>query len=132
MTAKRSKGAARSVWRAFDELTREFAALITEFTSRPRVTYGGRGFGARALRVDGKIFAMLDSKGRFVIKVPRLRAEELLGRGQAVPFAPVPSRPMKEWLVVTGRRSSWLALAREAYEYVASLRRGDGETRDVA
>ena len=120
MTAKRSSGA-RSVWKAFDELTPEFAALITEFTNRPRVTYGGRGFGARALRVGGKIFAMLDSKGRFVVKVPRIRADELLARGQAVHFEPVPGRPMKEWLVVTGRRPSWLALAREAYEYVASL-----------
>jgi hypothetical protein len=120
MTAKRSSGA-RSVWKAFDELTPEFAALITAFTSRPRVTYGGRGFGARALRFDGKIFAMLDSKGRFVVKVPRIRADELLARGQAVHFEPVPGRPMKEWIVVTGRRPSWLALAREAYEYVASL-----------
>ena len=120
MTAKRSRGA-RSVWKAFDELTPEFAALITEFTKRPRVTYGGRGFGARGLRVDGKIFAMLDSKGRFVVKVPRIRADALLARGQAVHFEPVRGRPMKEWLVVTGRRPSWLALAREAYEYVASL-----------
>jgi hypothetical protein len=109
------------VLRAFDELTPQFAALITEFTNRPRVTYGGRGFGARSLRVDGKIFAMLDSRGRFVVKVPRVRANALLARGQAVHFAPVPGRPMKEWLVVTGRRPSWLALAREAYEYVASL-----------
>ena len=120
MTAKRSRGA-RSVWKAFDELTPEFAALITEFTKRPRVTYGGRGFGARALRVGGKIFAMLDSKGRFVVKVPRIRADALLARGRAVHFEPVPGRPMKEWLVVTGRRPSWLALAREAYDYVASL-----------
>ena len=89
MTAKRSRGA-RSVWKAFDELTPEFAALITEFTKRPRVTYGGRGFGARGLRVGGKIFAMLDSKGRFVVKVPRIRADALLARGQAVHFEPVP------------------------------------------
>jgi hypothetical protein len=121
MTAKRSR-VARSVWTAFDELTPEFAKLITEFTNRPRVTYGGRGFGARALRVDGKIFAMLDSKGRFVVKLPRIRADALLAREQAVHFEPVPGRPMKQWLVVTGRRPSWLALAREAYEYVASLR----------
>ena len=120
MTAKRPR-VARSVWKAFDELTPKFAALITEFTNRPRVTYGGLGFGARALRVDGKIFAMLDSKGRFVVKLPRIRAETLLARGQAVHFEPVPGRPMKQWLVVTGRRPSWLALAREAYEYVASL-----------
>ena len=120
MTAKRSWGT-RSVWKAFDQLTPEFAALITEFTNRPRVTYGGRGFGARALRVDGRIFAMLDSRGRFVVKVPRIRAAALLARGQAVHFEPVPGRPMREWLVVTGRRPSWLALAREALEYVASL-----------
>ena len=50
MTTKRSKSVARAVWKAFDELSPEFAALITEFTNRPRVTYGGRGFGARGLR----------------------------------------------------------------------------------
>jgi len=121
MTAKRSKGAAGSVWRAFDELTPAFAALITEFTNSPRVTYGGRGFGGRALRVDGRIFAMLDSRGRFVVKVPRARADEMLARGQAVNFEPVPGRPMKEWLVVTGSTPSWLTLAREAYQYVANL-----------
>jgi hypothetical protein len=119
MATKRSK-AARSVRNTPDQLTPKFAALITEFTRNPRVTFGGRGFGARALRVDGRIFAMLDSKGRFVVKVPAARAEELLARGQAAPFEPVPGRPMREWLVVTGRRLSWLSLAREAYRYVAN------------
>jgi hypothetical protein len=121
MPTKRPKQAVRRVWKAFDELTPEFVALITEFTKSPRVSYGGRGFGARALRVDGRIFAMLDSKGRFVVKVPRARADALLARGQAIHFEPVPGRPMKEWLVVTGRPSSWKALAREAFEYVAKL-----------
>jgi hypothetical protein len=121
MANKRSKRAARTVWKANAELTPEFAALITEFTKRPNVTYGGRGFGARALRVDGRIFAMLDSKGRFVVKVPRERADELLARGQAIQFEPVPGRPMREWLVVNGPTSSWQSLAREAFEYVATL-----------
>lgn len=121
MPAKRLKRAAKSVWKPFDELTPEFVALITEFTKSPRVSYGGRGFGSRALRVDGRIFAMLDSKGRFVVKVPRARADALLARGQAVHFEPVPGRPMKEWLVVIGRASSWKALAREAFQYVAAL-----------
>jgi len=120
-TTKRSKSSSGRVWNAFAGLTPEFAELITTFTRMPRVTYGGRGFGARALRVDGRIFAMLDTKGRFVVKVPRARADELLTRGQAVPFEPVPGRPMREWLVVTGRRPSWSTLAREAYEYVGSL-----------
>ena len=121
MKGKRSKRVAGSVWTAIDGLTPAFAALVTKFTGRPRVTYGGRGFGSRALRVDGRIFAMLDSRSRFVVKLPRARAEELLGRGQAVHFEPVPGRPMKEWLVVTGREPSWFALAREAYKHVANL-----------
>lgn len=119
------------MWRAFEELTPAFASLITEFTKNRRVTYGGRGFGSRALRVDGRIFAMLDSRGRFVVKVPRVRADELAAGGQAVHFEPVPGRPMKEWLVVTGRKPSWLVLAREAYKYVAnlSLRKTDARRR---
>jgi hypothetical protein len=121
MRKERPKGGARSVWTAFDQLTPEFAALITAYTKSPRVTYGGRGFGARALRVDGRIFAMLDSKGRFVVKVPLARADQLRARGQGIHFEPVPGRPMKEWLVVTGRKPSWRVLAREAYDYVASL-----------
>ena len=64
---------------------------------------------------------MLDSKGRFVVKLPRARADDLRARGQAIHFEPVPGRPMKEWLVVTDAKASWLALAREAYNYVADL-----------
>jgi len=62
---------------------------------------------------------MLDSKGRFVVKLPRVRAEELLARGRATLFEPVPGRPMKEWIVVKTTKLSWLTLAREAFEYVA-------------
>ena len=79
------------------------------------------GIRSRALRVDGKIFAMLDSKGRFVVKLPRGRADALLARGRAIHFEPVPGRPVKEGCVVTGRASSWLALAQEAFHYVADL-----------
>jgi hypothetical protein len=120
MATKRSRKTAGPGWSPSEGLTPAFAALITEFTGRPRVRYGGRGFGARALRVDGRIFAMLDSKGRFVVKLPRTRAEELRARGHGIHFEPVPGRPMKEWLVVTDVKASWSALTREAYEYVAS------------
>ena len=61
---------------------------------------------------------MLDSKGRFVVKVPRARADELVARSQGVYFDPVHGRPMREWVVVTGPRPSWRALAREAFAYV--------------
>jgi hypothetical protein len=120
-TKRRSRKAAGPGWRPSEGLAPAFVALITEFTNSPRVSYGGRGFGARALRVDGRIFAMLDSKGRFVVKLPRTRADDLHARGQAIHFEPVPGRPMKEWLVVTDVKASWLALAREAHQYVANL-----------
>jgi hypothetical protein len=121
MATRRSRKAAGPGRTPRDGLAPAFAALITEFTTNPRVSYGGRGFGARALRVDGRIFAMLDSKGRFVVKLPRTRADELIGRGQAIHFEPVPGRPMKEWLVVTDTKASWLALARQAYQHVSNL-----------
>ena len=121
MPTKKTKKAAAPAWRPLDGLTREFTSLIDKFTSNSRVSYGGQGFGSRALRVDGRIFAMLDSRGRFVVKLPRPRADELLSRGQGSLFEPVPGRPMKQWVVVSGAKVSWLALAREAYEYVADL-----------
>ena len=121
MATKRSRKAAGPGRRPSEGLTPVFAAVISDLTRRPRVSYGGRGFGARALRVDSKIFAMLDSKGRFVVKLPRTRADELRERGHGIHFEPVPGRPMKEWLVVTDVKASWLALAREAYQYVANL-----------
>jgi hypothetical protein len=121
MATKRSRRTPSPGRTPTEGLTPTFAALITEFTRNPRVSYGGRGFGARALRVDGRIFAMLDSKGRFVVKLPRARADELLAHAQGIHFEPVPARPMMEWVVVTDVKASWSALAREAYQYVASL-----------
>jgi hypothetical protein len=38
-------------------------------------------FGASALRVNNTIFAMLSSKGQFVVKLPRQRVEALIAAG---------------------------------------------------
>jgi len=37
----------------------QYAALVETFLSEPGVTQSGRGFGSSALKIDGKIFAML-------------------------------------------------------------------------
>jgi len=80
-----------------------------------------RGFGADALKVNKKIFAMLDSDDRFVVKLPRARVDALVASGFGERFDPRHNgRVMKEWLVVgAGREARWLALAREAMEFVS-------------
>jgi hypothetical protein len=119
---RRATGSVRQGTRSPTALVPRFVAVVNAFTSNPRVTYGGRGFGSRALRVDGRIFAMSSTRGKFVVKLPRARVAELVRRHYADRFSPVPGRPMKEWAVIRAERLSWLELAQEAYAFVASTR----------
>ena len=49
----------------------------------PGVTVAeGRGFGSGTLQVTGRIHAMA-SRGRFVVKLPRARADTLIASGTA-------------------------------------------------
>lgn len=95
-------------------------ARVAEVFSKDRgvAVGGGKGFGSGALKVHGKIFAMLDSKDQFVVKLSKKRVDELIASGVGIPFEPRPGKPMKEWLVVTAARSDWAKLAKEACEFV--------------
>jgi hypothetical protein len=73
-----------------------------------------KGFGSAALKVDGKIFAMMSSKGNFVVKLSEKRVSALIATGSGTRFDPGHGRPMKEWLVVTTDPKLWVPLAREA------------------
>ena len=115
----RTTGGVRPATRSPSALVPKFARVVTALTRKPRVTYGGQGFGSRGLRVDGKIFAMLSTRDRFVVKLPRARVAELVRRGYADYFNPT-GRPMKEWAVIRVERLSWLELAEEAYAFVGS------------
>ncbi len=106
-----------------------FAAVVRAFIRDQRITFGGQGIGSRALKLDGKMFAMLNSAGSFVVKLPRARVATLVAAGRGWHFDPVHGRPMKEWLVVDGRPTSWLSLAREAYEYARANATSAGFTR---
>jgi hypothetical protein len=79
-----------------------------------------RGFGSGALKVKGKIFAMLTPKSDFVVKLPKARVDELVRARVGRRFEPGPGRVMKEWLVVDAgaERASWIDLAKEAYRFV--------------
>lgn len=88
---------------------------------RPGVTREGSGFGSGALKIGGKIFAMLSSRGDFVVKLPRQRVDALIASGDGDRYDPGRGRLMKEWLVVrSSSQDEWESLADEALEFVRS------------
>ena len=99
------------------------ARVIESFLGHPGVTREQRkGFGSGALKVKGKIFAMMSSKNEFVVKLPKVRVDELVSSGQGKRFNPGHGRLMKEWFVVQNEKADWLALAQEACEFVEQSR----------
>jgi hypothetical protein len=98
-----------------------YEQLVGRFLDRPNVTQEGTGFGASALRVHGRIFAMLSSRSEFVVKLPKRRVEELIESGSGLPFDAGKGRPMKEWLVVSPRSPlDWTSIAEEALTFVGA------------
>jgi hypothetical protein len=98
----------------------DFEAVVAAFATDSHVTPpgSGKGFGSRALKVKKKIFAMMSSKARFVVKLPNARAAELVASGRATYFDPGHGRPMKQWVVVSGGVRLWSPLAKEARDFV--------------
>jgi hypothetical protein len=100
---------------------RKFESVVEALQSAPGVGLGKRGFGVGSLQVHGKIFAMISSKGEYVVKLPKARVEVLEVRGGGRRFDPGHGRLMKEWLVVeSASRKQWLMLAIEAMNFVGS------------
>src|SRR3982750_2654151 len=91
-----------------------YSSLVENFLQVEDVTLGSpgkKGFGSSALQVNNKIFAML-SRGRFVVKLPRQRVNELVMSDKGQHFDPGHGRLMKEWLVVDSiSQDEWLTLA---------------------
>lgn len=96
-----------------------FAAVVKALAGKAGVSREERkGFGSGALKVKGKIFAMMSAKGKFVVKLPKARVDELVSGGKGERFDPGGGRVMKEWFEVEGTKVDWVALAREAYGFV--------------
>lgn len=106
-----------------------FAMIVEELLDNPDVTPPADGtqsrkmFGSSALKISGKIFAML-VQGKLVVKLPKSRVDALIASGDGDRFDPRhDGRLMKEWLVVEPASTvEWLPLAREAMEFVGSKR----------
>jgi hypothetical protein len=88
--------------------------------SQPSDTAGSKkAFGSSTLRIHTRIFAML-VRGRLVVKLPALRVDALIASGAGQRYSPRPGRFMKEWVSLDpiSADDTWLALAREALEFV--------------
>lgn len=104
-----------------------YSEVVAACLGLPGVTQEGKGFGSSGLRVGGRIFAMLSSRGDFVVKLPRRRVDELVSSGDGDRFDPGHGRLMKEWLALrAGSSLDWLSLAREAMAFVGP---GPGQPR---
>lgn len=100
----------------------DYKKVIRAFSADRRVTVGdGKGFGSGGLKVDGKLFALVSSRGEFVVKLPRQRVAELVAKGVGKPFDPGHGRLMKEWIAMRDG-AEFLALAREARLFVGGNR----------
>jgi hypothetical protein len=103
-----------------------FAALVDRFAGRPGVTAptdapGSEGkFGAAALKVNNRIFAML-VRHRLVLKLPGPRVDALVASGEGDHFDAGKGRPMAEWFALAATSQvGWPSLADEAMQFVAS------------
>ena len=96
-----------------------FLRVVAAFARDRQVGQGnGKGFGSRGLKVKGKIFAMMSSKGKFVVKLPKERVDELVSAGKGDRFDPGHVRLMKEWVAVGPGGANVVELAKDAYHFV--------------
>ena len=97
----------------------DFKQVVKAFARDRRVTVGdGKGFGAGGLKVDGKLFALMSSRGQFVAKLPGQRVNELVAQGKGEQFDPGHGRLMREWIALHEGSDDWLPLACEARRFV--------------
>ncbi len=92
-----------------------YAAVVDAY--RTGKGAGSRKFGSNGLKVTGKLFA-LGTQGALVVKLPKAQVQKIVSAGQGEFFDPGHGRLMKEWVKLTGASSNWLALAKEAHEFV--------------
>lgn len=117
--AKRRKTSARSSEGDSAAADPRFAAVVAALVGMRDVTRESRrGFGSGALKVNGKIFAMMTPRAEFVVKIPKARVDELVNDGVGERFEPGPGRIMKEWLALERHPELWSNLAKEAYQFV--------------
>jgi hypothetical protein len=98
---------------------RKFSQVVEAISRLPGTEVGGgKGFGSGALKVKGKIFAMISSRDQVVVKLPTARVDELVASGKGKRFEPRPGRMMKEWVILPEDGANWVELVKEACAFV--------------
>ncbi len=101
-----------------------YARIVETLAESLGVTLGSptkKGFGSGTLQADGKIFAMLDRRGNFVVKLPKERVAALIASSDGAPYDGGKGLPMHEWLIVRSEsEAQWLSLAKDALAFVGS------------
>jgi hypothetical protein len=106
-----------------DSPAERFDDLASHFAGVPGVVPpgAGSGFGSSALRVDGRIFAML-VRDDLVVKLPAARVNHFVETGHGTNFDANKGKPMKQWLVLSSASDySWVDLATEALAFVRGV-----------
>jgi hypothetical protein len=81
------------------------------------------GPGRASLRVEGRVFAT-DLEGWLVLRLPAARADALVASGLAQRLDPGHDSLLREWFAVAPTaRERWIALAREARDFVRARSR---------
>jgi hypothetical protein len=96
-----------------------YGALKARYAGKSDAT-PSRGFGSKALKVNGKIFASL-TKGRLLLKLPEARVDALVKSKKGQRFSTGVGRVKKEWITVgPSTEKEWLGLADEARAFVSA------------
>jgi len=74
-----------------------------------------------SLKTSKKMFVMF-SKGKYVVKLPKERVEELNSSEEGLPYDPGNGRIMKEWVIIPLEHSDkWIDYALEAKHFAKTL-----------
>ena len=99
-----------------------FGEIAESFVGDSEVVFKeGKGFGSNALKVRGKIFAMISSKGKLTVKLSAARATFIVDEGRGHYFDPGHGRKMKQWIELRSVTSEWAELVWEARRYVGGV-----------
>lgn len=117
-TRKKKSGGAKASTAGPVVLPAPFRRAAAELLGEPHVTLErGWGAGNVALKVKGKIFAMLIGDA-VVLKLPKARVDDLVERSLGTRFDPRKNgREMKEWIVLESPENA-VDLARDAHRFV--------------
>ncbi len=72
-------------------------------------------FGLPVYKVNGKMTVGVQEKG-VIVKVGAKKASDMIGKGEAQKVEPLPGRPWKEWVLLSGDVSKHAKLIKDAVD----------------